>query len=200
MLDKSYIDLEESVGSMVFGQVGRDSENYKYAVISVFDEVVYVSFTDVSHGKTSIHPTCRGIDRFLKREPMTFFNMSMSKGDDHFQPSLNDTAYDLHTKYNYSATTQVNTGLTYGRVHDVVFDSIGFQESNNYSAFPSLLDYAERVKSGGQLLGLNMNGYGYIANYLFNTHTSSSLLLSIKVNTSSDNIGICNQPRANYER
>lgn len=152
-----------------------DAGDYKYAGITILNKAVYVSFTDVSDGKTSVYPTWPGIDTHLKWRPDAFLNMSISKQDNNLQLSLNGTSYNSHTNDNYKANRPAHYGLAYSRVVDVKFDDFKFQEANKNSGSPSLSDYITYVRSGGHLTVLNTNGYGSIANYLFNTHRSSSL-------------------------
>jgi hypothetical protein len=140
-----------------------DERNYQYAGITIFNDVVYVSFATVNDGKLSFNPAWPGMKTDLRWNPNTRFNMTLSidGNRDLEQLSLNGTQYLRQEYHGISG----HLGLSYGHVQDVVFNSFDIEDAEKLN-LRDLPDYLKYVNSGGHLFVLNTNGYGSIANYL----------------------------------
>ncbi|PWU78938.1 MAG: hypothetical protein DLM72_20045 [Candidatus Nitrosopolaris wilkensis] len=146
-----------------------DPNHYQYAGITILNNRdVYVSGTTVSNGKLYLYPKWPGIKTNLIWKAGDIFNMTLSvqnhkSGSQEQELFLNGTNY-LHTEH---AATSGYLGLSYSRIQDVVFDRYKVQELSKMNVL-QLDDYMSYVKSGGHLIVLNTNGYGSIANSVFN--------------------------------
>ena len=162
----------------------KDPKNYEYATINILNKAVYVYFGTVSNGKPL---PLEGVpwpglktNLTWKNHGDLFVNMKLSIQDKSQGLSLNGPEY---LRRNHDVKSGY-VGLGYTRIKDIVFDYFNLQESpnkiKNMSAEridPLLSRYIAYVKSGGNLVVLNTNGYGSIANYLFNMSDPS---ISIK--------------------
>ncbi|MGB7956706.1 MAG: hypothetical protein WCF23_22265, partial [Candidatus Nitrosopolaris sp.] len=170
-----------------------DPKNYEYAGIMIYNNAIYVSFATVSNGERSFDPIWPGVMTNLKWKPGDIFNITLSmQGNNNSQPQqelfLNGTRY-LHRDYNANKFGYL--GLSYGRIQDVVFRNFKIQESKKNQTSDmkqqELSNYMKYVNSGGHLVVLNTNGYGSIANSLFNISDSSLLETGNLISNNSNN-------------
>jgi hypothetical protein len=153
-----------------------DPNNYEYAGITIYNKEIYVHFTSVIDGKVKFDPVWPGLKTNLRWKPGNLFNMTLSMQGNSQELILNDTAY-LHRAYNNKETGYL--GLSYGRIQDVVFDYFKVQEVNKLN-LRQLPDYITYAKSGGNLIVLNTNGQGDIANYLLNMSLSDDPSIKVR--------------------
>jgi hypothetical protein len=150
-----------------------DAKNYKYAGIMILRDSVYINFATVTNGKVTFIPRWPGIKTDFEWKPGALFNMSLQDdtNSNRVGLKLNDTKF-----IGYSTTASNHNiepgyaGLSYNRVNDVIFkhfDSRQLKQAGTLDA-EDLSSYIRYVASGGHLIVLNTNGYGSIANFLFN--------------------------------
>ncbi|HEY7227750.1 MAG TPA: hypothetical protein VH481_06465 [Nitrososphaeraceae archaeon] len=182
-----------------------DNKNYKYTGIMVFKNSIYVDFATVTNGKLSYLPKWPGIKTDFHWKPGTLFNLKVI---DH--SNINEVEFTLNgTRYvGHSLASDIHNpepgyaGLSYNRVKKVVFDYYSNQEAKQTEVLNShenLANYIKYAESGGHLTVLNTNGYGYIANFLFNgtspltfrngINNSTSLILPNYSISNSINVG-----------
>jgi len=139
-----------------------DPENYELAEIVFLGKKVYVSFITVKEGEEYSDSRWPGKPTDLGWAPNNLFNVTFSKQGKLGALLLNGTKY-LHQDYGKSGYI----GLRLDRIHDVVFDHIEINKSDKLN-LRDPLDYISYVKSGGNLIVLNTNGYHSISGVLFN--------------------------------
>ncbi len=156
-----------------------DPKNYDYGGLTVLRDKIYVSFVNVVNGTQFFSPPWPGLDTGIKFNPNERYELALNIQGNSREILLNGTRYFG----DYSIRNQGYVGLSYGRIHDIIFDSFKIDECDNNEPQDLSSNYVKYVNDGGNLFVLNSNGYGSLADYLFNGSSSHSDFQTFKLVT-----------------
>jgi hypothetical protein len=168
----------------------QDPKNYRQGGINIYGNDVYVLFSNITNGMTqdSLWP---GQKTNLTLNPdINYFNMSLSIEGSTERLTLNGTEYlnphlnPINGNKEESTDNNGNMGLSYGRIKNIDFHDFVFYDYDKIDQ-RELIDYIQYAESGGNLFVFNTNGYGSVANYLFNALPTTPAALDLN-NTLTD--------------
>jgi hypothetical protein len=161
-----------------------DSKNYHFADIFFnSDHHVYVLFRDFVNGVETDFPTWPGLKTGFQWTFGDQFNMKLMANSTLSELSINGTSLFRSDAKN----VQGQIGLGYSRFNSIAFDNFSVNYSNNLNLRP-VGDYVRYLNSGGRLIVLNTNGYGFFADELFSISSSTVGTQLIKDNAREINL------------
>ena len=147
-----------------------DSKNYRIAdILFNADGYIYVLFRTILDGVEKVIPNWPGVKTDLKWDFGKEYNITVSVNGTLNQISINDKPYLSIELENIPG----RIGLRYYKLYQTVFDdfTINYEVKLNMRAVDNYLDF---LKSGGEIIVLNTNGYNFFGNNLF-TLTGSTI-------------------------
>jgi hypothetical protein len=144
--------------------------NYRTAGINIWNHDIYLFFSKVVNGKMFYLQEWPGFPTKLKYEPNKNYNLQLDLNNKRIQGIKLDNQTGIYQK---SDTELGNIGISYGRVKDVSFRNFTLDMNNDENGQKMTQKYIEYVKSGGNLVIFNSNGYGSLFDYLSNKNSIS---------------------------
>jgi hypothetical protein len=137
----------------------KDERNFKYAGL-MFDGsgIVYAYFSSYVDGNIVVYPQWPGLKTGLRWRFGDSFNLTLSVQGDTLSLFVNGTLCLSKVEQ----TSGGRLGVRMQRFYKVFFSSFK-AEASRLVRFRSGDEYLEYVRSGGKLIVLNTNGYGYFA-------------------------------------
>jgi hypothetical protein len=147
--------------SLVYSHV--DSKNYRMAdIMFSTDGFIYIHIRTVVDGVEETLPDWPGIKTDLRWEFGSKYNVKVVVSGALNQVYIND---NLCVSLNLDNLAG-RVGLRYFRFYEASFDNFSISYSASLRLRPTN-DYLEHLQSGGRVIILNTNGYGFFAEHLF---------------------------------